>query len=51
MEHLLKGVYKRVDSKGRDRFVASFTYRSKHISLGSFEKRETAKSAYNEAVE
>ena len=51
LEHLLKGVYKRVDSKGRDRFVASFTYRSKHISLGSFEKMETANSAYNEALE
>ena len=51
MEHLLKGVYKRVDSKGRDRFVASFTYRSKHISLGSFEKMETANSAYSEALE
>ena len=51
LEHLLKGVYKRVDSKGRDRFVASFTYRSKHISLGSFEKMETANSAYSEALE
>ena len=51
MEHLLKGVYKRVDSKGRDRFVASFTYRSKHISLGSFEKMETANSAYSEALD
>ncbi len=50
MKHLLKGVYKRVDSKGKDRFVASFTYKSKHISLGSFENIKAANSAYKEAL-
>ena len=47
MENLLKGVYKRVDSKGNERFVASFTYKNKHISLGSFDSERAANSAYN----
>lgn len=50
MDNLLKGVYKRIDSKGQERFVASFTYKSKHISLGSFDNMESANSAYNEAL-
>ena len=50
MENLLKGVYKRVDSKGNERFVASFTYKNKHISLGSFDSERAANSAYNEAI-
>ena len=50
MENLLKGVYKRVDSKGNERFVASFTYKNKHISLGSFDSEKAANSAYNEAI-
>lgn len=51
VEHLLKGVYKRTDSKGKDRFVASFTYKSKHISLGSFATAKNANYAYKEALE
>lgn len=47
----LKGVYKRIDSKGKERFVASFTYKSKHISLGSFPDMKSANAAYNEALE
>ena len=50
MENLLRGVYKRVDSKGNERFVASFTYKNKHISLGSFDSEKGANSAYNEAI-
>lgn len=50
MKQLLKGVYKRVDSNGNDRFTASFTYKSKHISLGSFGDMESANAAYNEAL-
>jgi len=50
VENLLKGVYKRVDSKGNERFVASFTYKNKHISLGSFDSEKAANSAYKEAV-
>ena len=50
MKQLLKGVYKRVDASGNDRYVASFTYKSKHISLGSFDNEKDANSAYNEAV-
>lgn len=51
MKHLLKGVYKRTDSKGKDRFIASFTYKTKHISLGSFADMKAANCAYNEALE
>ena len=51
MEQLLKGVYKRIDSKGEERFVASFTYKTKHISLGSFSDIKVANAAYNEALE
>lgn len=50
MKQLLKGVYKRVDSKGKNRYIASFTYKSKHISLGSFEDSNTAHAAYKEAL-
>lgn len=50
MKKLLKGVYKRTDQTGRDSFVASFTYRTKHISLGGFEKEQLANAAYNEAL-
>lgn len=50
MEQLLKGVYKRIDSKGKERFVASFTYKTKHISLGSFSDMTAANTAYNEAL-
>lgn len=50
MENLLRGVYKRVDSKGNERFVASFTYKNKHISLGSFDSEKAANSAYKEAI-
>ena len=51
MKQLLRGVYKRIDSKGQERFAASFTYKSKHISLGSFSNMEDANAAYNEALE
>lgn len=50
MTQPLKGVYKRVDSKGKNQYIASFTYKAKHISLGSFENSSTAHTAYNEAV-
>ena len=48
---MLKGVYL---AKKKDKtlyFRASFTYKNKHISLGSFEKEESAHKAYLEALE
>lgn len=51
MKELLKGVYKRIDSKGKERYIASFTYRTKHISLGSFANMEDANAAYKEALD
>lgn len=45
-----KGVYQRMTKEGTLSFRASFTFRSKHISLGSFSKKEQAFLAYKEAL-
>ena len=44
------GVSKRINKKGRVFFRSSFTFRSKHISLGSFETAQNAHSAYLDAL-
>ena len=44
-----KGVYKAVRKDGTLYYRASFTYKNKHISLGSFEDEESAHRAYLEA--
>jgi len=43
------GVYKTTKKDGTIYFRASFTYKTKHISLGSFDTEEMAHKAYNEA--
>jgi hypothetical protein len=48
---LLKGVYLGRKIDGTIYYRASFTYKNKHISLGSFEIQEDAHKAYLEAVE
>ena len=44
-----KGVYKAVRKDGTLYYRASFTYKNKHISLGSFDDEESAHRAYLEA--
>ena len=46
----LPGVFKAKKKDGTAYFRASFTYRSKHISLGSFSDPETAHEAYLQAI-
>ena len=46
---MLSGVYKGVKKDGTLYFRSSVTYRSKHISLGSFETEKEAHRAYKEA--
>jgi len=43
---MLAGVYEAVKKNGERYYRASFTYRNKHISLGSFETEEAAHEAY-----
>lgn len=43
---MLTGVYEAVKKNGERYYRASFTYRNKHISLGSFETEEAAHEAY-----
>ena len=43
---MLTGVYEAVKKNGERYYRASFTYRNKHISLGSFETEQTAHEAY-----
>lgn len=43
---MLTGVYEAVKKNGERYYRASFTYRNKHISLGSFETEEAAHTAY-----
>lgn len=45
-----KGVYQASRKDGGIYYRSSFTFRNKHISLGSFSSEETAHSAYAEAV-
>ena len=45
----LPGVYPAVKKDGTPYFRASLTYRSKHISLGSFETAKAANAAYKAA--
>ncbi|MBR6228153.1 MAG: hypothetical protein IKQ97_00270 [Eubacterium sp.] len=44
-----KGVYRARKKDGTEYFRASFTYRGKHISLGSFSDEDSAHQAYVEA--
>ncbi len=46
---MLPGVYKAARKDGTLYYRCSITYQNKHISLGSFEKEETAHLAYREA--
>lgn len=48
---MLKGVFKAIKKDKTPYFRASFTYKNKHISLGSFEKEESAHQAYMDAIE
>ena len=43
---MLAGVYETVTKRGERYYRASFTYRNKHISLGSFETEQAAHEAY-----
>ena len=43
---MLPGVYKAARKDGTLYYRCSITYQNKHISLGSFEKEETAHLAY-----
>lgn len=45
-----KGVFQASRKDGSIYYRSSFTFRNKHISLGSFSSEETAHSAYTEAV-
>lgn len=47
---MLPGVFSAVKKDGTRYFRASFTYKTKHISLGSFKTEEEASAAYLEAV-
>ena len=47
---MLAGVYEAVKKNGERYYRASFTYRNKHISLGSFETEEAAHEAGLETV-
>lgn len=47
---MTKGVYQRISGDGILSFRASFTFHSKHISLGSFKEKEQASLAYQEAL-
>lgn len=48
-EILPKGVFKATKKNGQIYYRSSFTYKNKHISLGSFELPQTAHKAYMEA--
>ena len=45
-----KGVFQAVKKDGTVYYRASFTFRSKHVSLGSFSDEATAHQAYLEAL-
>lgn len=47
---LLPGVYKATKKDGSIYYRASFTYKNKHISLGSYDLESTSHAAYLEAV-
>ena len=47
---MLPGVYIAYKKNGTAYYRASITYRSKHISLGSFDTEENAHLAYQEAA-
>ena len=51
MAKLLPGVYSAVRKDKSTYYRASFTYKNKHISLGSFELEEDAHEAYLNALE
>lgn len=46
---MFKGIQKAQKKNGEVYFRASITYKSKHISLGSFQSKEAAASAYTQA--
>ena len=48
---MLPGVYKSAKKDGSISYRASITFRSKHISLGSFKSEEQAHYAYLDAAE
>ena len=48
---MLPGVYSATKKDGTLYFRASITYKTKHISLGSFSTEETAYKAYLEAIQ
>lgn len=50
MSNLSKGVFLRSMSDGSLSYRSSFTFRGKHISLGSYDTEEAAHSAYLEAL-
>ena len=46
----LPGVFKAQKKNGDIYYRSSITFRSKHISLGSFDNEEDANAAYNDAT-
>lgn len=46
----LKGVYTTNKKDGSVYYRASFTYKGKHIALGSFDNEKSAAKAYNDAI-
>ena len=46
----LPGVFKAQKKNGDVYYRSSITFRSKHISLGSFDNEEDANAAYNDAT-
>ena len=48
---MLPGVFQATKKDGTIYYRSSFTYKTKHISLGSFSTEELAASAYEEAIE
>lgn len=47
----MAGVYKATKKDSTEYYRASFTYKNKHISLGSFDTMEEASAAYEEALQ
>lgn len=47
----IRGVYTRLQKNGRLSYRASFTFKTRHISLGSFDTENEASSAYQKALE
>lgn len=50
MNDLKKGVYEAKKKNGDIYYRSSFTYKNKHIALGSFDKMSDANKAYEEAI-